>query len=70
MIQGGGGPRFALESLQRLRIAGQFLGKDLQRDVAVSLRSSASYTTPMLPPSFRRMRQGEMVSPIIVPSLR
>src|SRR5713101_345169 len=37
MIQGGGGPRFALESLQRLRIAGQFLGKELQRDVTAQL---------------------------------
>jgi len=32
-----GGSRSALESLQRLRIAGQFPGKELQRDMAAQL---------------------------------
>ena len=37
MIEGGGGAGFALEAFQRLRVAGQFIGEKLQRDLAAEL---------------------------------
>src|SRR5438445_13793956 len=37
MIQRGCGSHLALKALQRLRIAGQFLGQKLQRDMAAQL---------------------------------
>ena len=58
MIQGGGGPRFALEAFDGQRLFGKkSSGRNFRDTWRPSLRSSALYTTPMPPPpSFSRMR--------------
>src|SRR5688572_24453740 len=38
MVQRGDGPRFLLETAQSIRIAGEGLGKDLDRDLASQTR--------------------------------
>ena len=37
MIQGGGGAGFALETLQRLRVMGQFIRQEFERNMAAEL---------------------------------
>ena len=41
MVQGRSGLRFALETCQRLRVLGYFIGQELQGDKTVSSASSA-----------------------------
>ena len=38
MVQSGGGPGFALEARQRLRVSGDFVRQELQGDKAVQAR--------------------------------
>ena len=57
MIQGGRGLGFAPKALEGLRIVGDVVGQEFERDKTASRMSSALYTTPMPPPpSFSTMR--------------
>ncbi len=57
MIERGGSPGFPLESFQGLPVLREFFGQEFEGDGALSLVSSALYTTPMPPPpSFSSMR--------------